>query len=477
MTVTVPAEPVAPVRPSLRARLLRDVMLPLALVWGAGTALVIGVASFFAQQAYDRSLLDDAYLMASNVRLGAQGLELALSPRELGSALFDYQQETIYHALSAPDGRLVAGQRVDAPPPVGDTPYRFSYVRHDGRNLRAVTLRRDTPAPFVVTVALTTQSRRALLQRLLAYTVVPQVALLALLAWWLRRAMARDLQPLAELQHALARRDASDLRPVPADASTRDVQRVGEAINSLLGRLDQSVRAQREFAGNVAHELRTPLAGIRALAGYGLAQKDPAAWREQLQRIAHSEARASRMVDQLLALALAAEARAHITLQPVALDEAVRDAVLHFLPRADALGVDLGARGAEDPVSVMADPTLLEGLLSNLLDNALRYAKPADGSTPRVTVDIAVQGHEVVLGVVDNGPGLPPGMADQLAQRWAQGQDGVSLREGAGLGLAIVTQYAALMDARWSADVPPEGPGLNARVVLQRAAIGQVTDS
>lgn len=471
MADLAPADPAGPdaARPSLRTRLLRDVMVPLALVWAAGTVVVLGVASYFTQQAYDRSLLDDAYMMAANVRMGAQGLELALSPRELGSALFDHQQETIHHALREPDGRLVSGQPLEAPEPVGSTQYRFSYTQYDGRNLRAVTLVRQKPAPFLVTVASTTLHRRAMLQRLLAYTAVPQAALLVLLAWWLRRAIARDLQPLTALEHTLAQRDASDLRPVPSNASTRDVQRVGEAINSLLGRLDHSVRAQREFAGNVAHELRTPLAGIRALAAYGLAQKEPDAWREQLERIAGSEARASRMVDQLLALALADEARARITLQPVALQAAVRDAVLRFLPRADARGVDLGARGVEDPVWVMADPTLLEGLLNNLLDNALRYGRPAGGGAPRVTAAITLDGDQVALEVQDNGPGLAPGTAEALAQRWAQGSDGLALGEGAGLGLAIVTQYAALMGAQWQ-PAAADGGGLNARVVFARTA-------
>jgi two-component system sensor histidine kinase TctE len=470
--LTAPADP-ARARPSLLHRLLRDVMVPLALTWAVGTAVMIGVASHFTQLAFDRSLLDDAYLVASNVHMSDNRLALALSPRELGSVLFD-QNETAYLALVDPAGAHIEGtQGLQPSPPVGEAVYRFSYIRHDGRNLRAVTLRRERPAPFMVVMAQTTQSRRAMLQRLLAWSAAPQLALLAVLAWWLRRAIARDMQPLAALQQAVDRRDARDLAPVDADASTRDVERLAQAINSLLTRLDDSVRAQREFAGNVAHELRTPLAGIRALADYGLSHADPAVWRGQLQRIVGSQARASRLVDQLLALALADEARAHITLQPVALDVAVRDAVLRFLPRADAQGVDLGARGAEDPVWVMAEPTLLEGLLNNLLDNALRYGRPADGSTPRVTVEVACDAREVVLAVVDNGPGLPPGTAQRLARRWAQGEEGIALRQGAGLGLAIVTQYAALMDARWSVSAPPQGPGLSASVVLARAAVGQ----
>jgi two-component system sensor histidine kinase TctE len=106
----------------------------------------------------------------------------------------------------------------------------------------------------------------------------------------------------------------------------------------LLQRLDRSIRAQKEFAGNVAHELRTPLAGIRALAGYGLGHADPAVWREQLAAIAASEARATALVDRLLAVALAAEAESRLLLEPVALDVVVRDCVLRFLPRADAAG-------------------------------------------------------------------------------------------------------------------------------------------
>lgn len=469
--MTAPVEP-ARAPPSLLHRLLRDVMVPLALTWAVGTAVMIGVASHFTQQAFDRSLLDDAYLVASNVHQQDGRLALALTPREVRSVLFD-QNETAFLALVDADGRHIEGtEGLQPSPPLGDAVYRYSYIRHQGRNLRAVTLRRERPAPFMVVMAQTTQSRRAMLQRLLAWSAAPQLALLAVLAWWLRRAIARDMRPLAALQQAVERRDVRDLAPVEEAASTRDVEQLAQAINSLFTRLDDSVRAQREFAGNVAHELRTPLAGIRALAEYGLSHADPAVWREQLQRIVGSQARASRLVDQLLALALADEARAHIVLQPVALDVVVRDAVLRFLPRADALGVDLGALGAEDPVWVLADPTLLEGLLNNLLDNALRYGRPADGSPARVTVDVTCDESQVVLSVLDNGPGLPVDMADTLVQRWAQGQQGMDLRQGAGLGLAIVTQYAALMGARWTAGAPQSGPGLKAGVVLQRAVGG-----
>jgi two-component system, OmpR family, sensor histidine kinase TctE len=224
---------------------------------------------------------------------------------------------------------------------------------------------------------------------------------------------------------------------------------LGQAVNALLTRIAQSVQAQREFSGNVAHELRTPLAGIRALADYGLRHTDPQVWREQLQGIAHSQERASHLVDQLLALALADEAQQSLVREPVALDVLVGEAVLRFLPRADAAGVDLGARGVEQPVQVMGGAALIEGVLNNLLDNALRYGRAPEGES-HITVAVHEAPQAVVLSVSDNGPGVSAAQMQQLTKRWVQGSAGEALKEGSGLGLAIVSEYARLLGAQVS---------------------------
>jgi len=459
-------------KPSLRSRVTRHVVLPLVLMWALGTAVALSVANYFAGQAFDRSLLDDAYAVAANMRAGSDGPVLSLSPPEMGALLFD-QSESMYFAVLRPDGELVAGHAGLHPPPLADeVPYGFSDLSFQGRELRAVSLRRGDPLQFTVVMAQTTASRKRLLHRMLAYSVVPQVLLLLLLAWWLLRGIQRDLRPLAELQRAVDRRDARDLTPVPPSvttfASTRDVERLGLAVNSMLARLDESIRAQREFAGNVAHELRTPLAGIRAQADYALAHADPQVWREQLQGIARAEARASHMVEQLLALALADEARAGLQLEPVALNELVRSVLLRFLPKADAAGVDLGGEGLDEPVTVQANAALLEGILGNLLDNALRYG---NAERPHVTVTVA-RGADgrTVLSVTDNGPGLSAPEAERLRSRWTLGAAGQRLGEGAGLGLAIVSRYAELLDARFSLEPADGGPGLRASVTFADAA-------
>ena len=440
------------VKPSLRNRLLRHVLLPLALTWLVGSALVVGIATYFTQQAYDRALLDDAYLVASHVRRNADvsmgGLELSLSAQEMSTVLFD-QSESLYFAVLRPDGSLVAGH-AGLPGKLETTGQPvFDTLDYQNRSLRSVTIHREHPVDFYVVMAQTTTSRDRLLQRLLAFSMAPQIVLLMGLALWLQRAIETDLNPLAELTRLVGKRDARDLTPVPVSGSTRDVQRLGQAVNALLARIAQSVQAQREFSGNVAHELRTPLAGIRALADYGLRHPDPQVWREQLRGIAQSQERASHLVDQLLALALADEAQQTLAHEPVALDALVGEAVLRFLPRADAAGVDLGARGVEQPVRVMGSGALIEGVLNNLLDNALRYGRAPLGES-HITVAVHDAPQAVVLSVSDNGPGVSAAQMQQLTQRWVQGSAGEALKEGSGLGLAIVSEYARLLGAQVS---------------------------
>ncbi len=462
---TIPAK-----TPSLRSRVVKHVMLPLAVTWLVGTVVTVSIANYFAQQAFDRSLLDDAYSVAANVKGEGASLELILSPREINHVLFD-KVEAVFFAVLRPDGTLVAGHPgLHVPSQAETTPYEFSDTVYQGLSLRSVSLTRHGSNEFQVVLAQTKFSRDSMLQRLLVYSIAPQLFLLIFLAVWLRRAIQTDLEPLAQLQRAVGKRPAHDLTAFPTEASTRDVQHLAQALNALLGRIQTSVQAQREFAGNVAHELRTPLAGIRALAEYGLARREPEVWHQQLQGVLSSEARATHMVDQLLALALADEAREGLKLETAALDKAVRDAVLRFLPRADAAGVDLGARGIDTPMALQSNPTLIEGILNNLIDNALRYGKPANGKPARVTVAVNVDSvefpHQLTLSVIDNGPGIPNSQQRMLSQRWVRGSSGQRLAHGAGLGLAIVGQYAQNLGAQLQFEAGEDGQGLRASVVF-----------
>jgi two-component system sensor histidine kinase TctE len=401
------------------------------------------------------------------------GLTLGLTAAEMGTLLFD-QNESLYFAVYQHDGRLLAGHpglRLPALPE-SHAPH-FTELTFQNQTLRAVVLSRTRPTHFKVVIGQTTRSQERAFERLLFFSVAPQVLLLGLLALWLRRAIQDDVQPLTDLERAVAQRDARDLTPVAVSTRTRDVQRLAEAINDLLARIARTVRGQKEFTGNVAHELRTPLAGIRALAEYGLSHSEPTVWREQLRSIAQSQERASHLIDQLLAMALAQEAQEVLQPQTLLLDEVVRDALLRHLHRADSLGVDLGARGLEVPRPMLSQRALLEGVLDNLIDNALRYGRPADGAPARITLEMSSAPHGGTrLSVSDNGPGIGQTQRERLRHRWAQGQVGEALRQGSGLGLAIVGEYARILGATLSLEAGEDGQGLRVSLLLRAPADG-----
>lgn len=450
--------------------MLRHVMVPLALTWLVGTVASLGVASHFTEQAFDRALLDDAYAIASHVQMHEDGeVALQLTEGELTAALFD-QAEAVHFSVMRPDGTILAGKTL--PPttlPDAIQPFHYSDIVYQGLPVRAVTLRHEVMGQVHhVVMAHTTYVRAALVQRMLLFGALPLLLLLALLAGWLWHGIHRDLAPLGRLQTSLAHRDARDLTPVTISPSTAEIEQVSLAVNELFERLQRSVHAQREFAGTVAHELRTPLARIRALADYGLTHADATVARQQLQQITRSAERAGRLVSQLLDLALAHEDALSICRERIALAPLVSQAVLRHLDKADARGVDLGARGLEDgavDVHVMADGTLIDGILDNLIDNALRYG----GAT--LTVEIAVndRARTCTLAVVDDGPGIPDASRRDLVKRWAQGQGGLQLGQGSGLGLSIVARYAQLLGSELQLDSADHGRGLRASVVLPLA--------
>lgn len=452
---------------TLRRRVLWRVLLPLALTWLVGSAGALYLAWKAADRAFDRELLDNAYAIAANVTLRDGRLALGLSDREMQSVLFDRAEKYAY-VVQAADGQRVAGDaslaRSIAHAPRGQV---FADVPHEGaapERMRVALLRQQEPEPYVVAVGQTTRSRAALLQALVLRSVLPQVALLLLLGFWLRREISRELAPIDALQGELGRRGPGELQPVALLAHSRDVERLRDSVNDLLARIGRGVQAQREFTGNVAHDLRTPLAGIRALAEYGLAHAEPAVWKEQLAAIVQSGERASRLVDQLLALAMADEARDSVRLEPVAVDELVRRVLLGYVAAADAARVDLGATGLDAPLTAHGSTVLLEGALANLIDNALRYGR---GAPATLTVEVGETADAVEVAVVDNGPGLPAARRDALQRRWAQGEDGVRLGAGSGLGLAIASRYAELMQGELRLGDAGPGPGTGLRAVIR----------
>ncbi len=445
-------------RPSLTSQLLKSLYVPLFFTWIIGTLVVVVVASYFTEQAYDRALLDDAYSVASHVKLNAakstEQLEIDLSANEMTTLLFD-QSEIIYFQILNVDGSMIAGHPgFNATLPARGSAPKFSNLEFQDKNFRTVAIYRTQPSPFFLVMAQTSDFRTALVKRVVIFSIVPQLLFLALLALFLKGVIKKELAPLLDLENAVETRAVTDLSAVHIDTRTKDVHDLGTAINRLFFRIDDGVRLLREFSGNVAHELRTPLAGIRAQTEYGLANKNPEVWYQQLQGIAKSELRASHMVEQMLALSLTNEAKSGLINEDIDVDELVKEAVMRFLSRADSLGVDLGVKGYELGLTIKTQRSLLEGALNNLIDNALRYGVSEIESFNQITIEIEKtvddnKKNYLEISVVDNGKGISDEFKHQVMRRRTQGEAGLNLGAGAGLGLAIVVEYAKLLNAEF----------------------------
>ena len=465
--------------PTLGRRLVLHMITALVLGWLIASFGIVWVAAHFMQRAYDRGLVEDALLVAERVLAdpsSASGLSLKLTPAELSSVLFD-TTESIYFLVRSAGGQFVAGHPGLAALPDADEPLPYFVERSfDGAPVRLATILKQGPRPFYVTVGQTTAGRDAMLLQLVAATLLPLGVVLVVLVFGIQRLVGADLAPLVRLERDLLQRDARDLAPVHVESKVRDFVRLGESFNSLLATIRRAVVAQREFAGNIAHELRTPLSGIRALAEFGLRDGGKPVMKEQLEEIIRTQDKASRLVDQLLALAFAEEVSGTLKREPVRLDIVVREALLRFIARTDAQGIDLGASGLDAPVEVLGNAALLEGVVNNLLDNACRHAFGSSPvGQPQLTVSVEAKegsagaASRVKLSVIDNGIGLPEARRADMMQRWRRTSREPLLREGAGLGLAIVSEYARLLGARLSLHAGPDGTGLSVSIELDRA--------
>jgi len=275
--------------------------------------------------------------------------------------------------------------------------------------------------------------------------------LLAMGLVWL--GVNRGLRVLDPLARELRLRHAGDLSPLKAGDVPLEVQPLVATIDALLGRVDRMLAQQQRFIADAAHQLRTPLAGLRLQAERALADPRPESVREALMHVERLSAGTARAAGQLLALARAQAPEDAVSIAPLDLAVLVRDEVAARVPAALAQRADLGYSGPASGVQIAGDALLLRELLGNLLDNALRYGR-RDGV---VTVSLESGRHTgVVLAVSDDGIGVPEHLWPRLGERFFR-VDG-DRRDGSGLGLAIVREIAERHGA-----IMGFGPGLYGR--------------
>jgi two-component system sensor histidine kinase TctE len=280
---------------------------------------------------------------------------------------------------------------------------------------------------------------------------------------WL--ALTRGLAPLTALQARIRRRRPEDRSPIDARGAPEEIAPLVESFNDLLARLSASIQVQKRFIADAAHQMKTPLAGLRTQSELALRETDPAELRRSLRHIAAASERAARLINQLLALARAEHRGAESpAFEAVDLAGLTREALREWVPQAIERQIDLGMDVKAEEAQVFGAPMMLREMLGNLIDNALRYT-PAGGT---VTARVLRDGDAVVLEVEDTGPGIPKAERSRVFDRFYRVL-GTHV-EGSGLGLAIVREIVEQHEAQVSIHTPErsEDPALPGAIIRVR---------
>jgi len=460
-------------RLSLFGEILDWLLVPLMLLWPVSIVLTYVSAKSLSNPPYDRALAESTQALAEQIRL-ASGLVTVDLPRPAREILRADDTDTVYFQVLGTRGEYVAG---DAELPLPDeyepivpgrvqfrndflhgVELRIAYLHAAPPGIPAADPSRQVRLPMVQ-VAETLNKRTELANEIVKGVILPQFIVLPLAVMLIWFGLVRGLVPLAELSQRIGRRKPGDLSAIDAKAVPEEVAPLIRSINQLMQRLDESTQGQQRFVANAAHQLRTPLAGLKTQTELALlqsqGQSDIHELRRSLEQMALSTERAARMVNQLLALTRAersGEADAQPPLKRVALDDLVRDRVREWVPAALAKRIDLGCDEARvRSLEIDGDPVLLAELVNNLIDNAIRYTPNGGIINVHVRASAEVPGAGAVLLVEDSGPGIPEHERELVFERFYRvlGSDpeGRNL-DGSGLGLAIVREIAHKHQAR-----------------------------
>jgi two-component system sensor histidine kinase TctE len=439
---------VSPGTRSLQRHLLLWLLLPQLVLWIAAAFVTYNVAERYANKAIDASLSTSARSLARQVKPIGNGLFIDF-PRAAQDIIQADPDDRVYYMVSTPPGQFILGNRQLPPPPHIDRPRLGEPYFYDGdmgdkahpMAVRVAALylsygEESKPQHMLVQLARSRASREQLAKQILVDTVLPLSGLMLLMSMIVWAGIRAGLAPLARMRALVEDRAPNDLAPIELEAAPQEVRALAKAINSLLAEVSESVTAQKRFISDAAHQLRTPLAGLKSQTELALNETQDEVLKARLQRVNESAARSAHLVNQLLTLARAEpesageQGRAMFDLRKLAADVSAE-----MVPRALAAGIDLGVDADDDalPVSVTGHAFLLREALGNLVDNALRYA----GRDSVVTVHVRARGTQAMVAVEDNGPGIADADRERVLQRFVRAtHEG----NGCGLGLAIVKE-------------------------------------
>lgn len=437
---------------SLNRRLLALALTTVVAVWLGATAFTYQDARHEFNEVLDAHLAQAASLLIAQTSHDLDEIETEHAPllhkysRSVAFQMWEQGSQLRLHSANAPQQRLATVEQ------------GFSDNTIDGERWRVFSSWNETHN-YLIQVAERTDVRDELARGIASNLLLPLLVSLPLLAVLLWLAVARGLRPLIKLTREIEQREPDNLAPLEAGTVPREVLPLIERLNRLFTRIAASMQKERRFTADAAHELRTPVAAIKAQAQVARAASTEAERIHALDNAILGCDRAAYLIEQLLTLARVDTLGGELA-ETCQLHSIAAEVIAALAPAALGKGVQLELH-AEEAVAVHGNPALLRVLLRNLLDNSIKHTAP--GTVVQVAISHA-QG-KACLSVSDNGPGIPEEERDRVLERFYRPVG--TQASGSGLGLSIVKRIAELHHATLQLLPVSTGTGLQVTVTFK----------
>ncbi len=404
---------------SLFGEILDWMLTPLLLLVPVSIGVTWLVAKGIANASFDHALEYNARILAQ-VIVAQPTNRTPVLPQDLRDILRGNEADAVYYQVLDGQGDWLAGER-DVPAPGGDESaspgmifLRDGFMRDKPVRVASVWIKPAAAgAPALVQLAETREKQAQLADEIIKGVLLPQFAILPLAVLLIWLALVRGIKPLSSVEARIRERKPGDLSPLDGSEVPLEVEPLVASVNELLGKLGVSIATQKRFLADAAHQLKTPLAGLRMQAD--LAQRESASAEDlklSLKQIGRASIRATHTVNQLLAMARAEAGAGARSPQPCDLARLTIEAVREAVPRAIDKALDLGYDGLQPGapgVLMEGNATLLKEMVRNLVDNAISYTPSTRERPGVITVRVLADpfGRVALLQVEDNGPGIP----------------------------------------------------------------------
>ncbi|MGB4812390.1 MAG: sensor histidine kinase N-terminal domain-containing protein [Methylophilaceae bacterium] len=433
---------------NIRANSIRQKLLNWLLILLIPSLLLAGLsayylANYFANIAYDSSLYRKAYALADEVEVKNGSVVADLSDSALNILEFDID-DYIYYQVQNTKKKVVLGDEVlpqpKIIPPVGQS--NFYEATFEDEKLRMIALNYSLDEQglkdnIIILVGETTSKRNKMTEEIIAFMLIPQIILILLVLFLVNLGIQRGLVSLDKLKALIKSRAPLDTHPIEENDAPQELQPLLHAMNELLMKEKSAIDERRHFLANAAHQLKTPLAGLKIQAEAALRESDLSNIQHALKQISAGSDSLARLANQLLSLARAEpESSQALVFTSVNLVQLVHEVTAEWVPKSLEKNIDLGVNCTTSTLNIHGNATLLQELLNNLLDNAIRYNPPYTS----VTVGLEIINHAAVLSVQDDGVGIAAFQQQKVFERFYRVLG--NAESGCGLGLAIVREIA-----------------------------------